>query len=244
MITKADIKLIVSLQLKKQRQKYGQFVVEGEKSIAELLTSPFEIDIIYGTASWYATCTLNLKQQKFIEISEKELEAMSVHQTPQGVLAVVNMLKWQLDETDFKDQFVIGLDDLQDPGNLGTIIRIADWYGIRTIICSKNCTDVFNSKCINSTMGSFTRVKVVYEDLLTISQKFNHPIIAATLNGQNIHNMEVKPKGLILIGNEGHGISKELMDAAKYEITIPRIGKAESLNAAVSAAIIIDNLIR
>lgn len=244
MITKADIKLIVSLQLKKQRQKYGQFVVEGEKSIAELLTSPYKIDTLYGTSEWYEGTKLNLKQQNFVEITEKELQQMSVHQTPQGALAVVNIPQWKLSTADFQNNFAIALDDLQDPGNLGTIIRIADWYGIQTIVCSKTCTDVFNPKCINSTMGSFARVKVVYEDILEISQKFNQPIIAATLNGENIHQLKTKPKGLILIGNEGHGISKELLNAAKFQITIPRIGQAESLNAAVSAAIIIDNLIR
>lgn len=244
MITKADIKLIVSLQLKKQRQKYGQFVVEGEKSIAELLTSPFKIDTIYGTAAWYATSKLNLKQQNCVEITEKELQQISVHQTPQGALAVVNIPKWELSSADFKGQFAIGLDNLQDPGNLGTIIRIADWYGISTIVCSKTCTDVFNPKCINSTMGSFARVKVVYEDILSVSQKFNQPIIAATLNGENIHQLKTQPKGLILIGNEGHGISEELLVAAQFQITIPKIGNAESLNAAISAAIIIDNLIR
>jgi len=244
MITKADIKLIVSLQLKKQRQKYGQFVVEGEKSIAELLTSPFKIDTLYGTSAWLSATKLNLKHIAFVVITEKELQQLSVHQTPQGALAVVNILKWELSAADFQNDFAIALDDLQDPGNLGTIIRIADWYGIKTIVCSKTCTDVYNPKCINSTMGSFTRVKVVYEDILEVSQRFNQPIIAATLNGENIHQLKIQPKGLILIGNEGHGIGDELLKAAQFQITIPRIGQAESLNAAVSAAIIIDNLIR
>ncbi len=244
MITKADIKLIVSLQLKKQRQKYGQFVVEGEKSIAELLTSPFKIDTLYGTSAWLSATKLDLKPMACVEITEKELQQLSVHQTPQGALAVVNIPKWELSAADFQHDFAIALDDLQDPGNLGTIIRIADWYGIKTIVCGLTCTDVFNPKCINSTMGSFTRVKVVYEDILEVSQKFNQPIIAATLNGDNIHQLKTQPKGLILIGNEGHGIGDELLSAAKFQITIPRIGHAESLNAAVSAAIIIDNLIR
>ncbi len=243
MITKADIKLIVSLQLKKQRQKYGQFVVEGEKSIAELLKSPMKIDTIYATSAWLKDTSLSLQGQKQIEISEKELLAISVHQNPQGALAVVNIPEQTLKPSDFSQNLSIALDDLQDPGNLGAIIRIADWYGIKTIVCSKTCTDVYNPKCINSTMGSFARVKVVYEDIIAISEKFNQPIIAATLNGKNVHSLKGQLKGLILIGNEGHGIGEHLLNKAEHKITIPRIGGAESLNAAISAAIIIDNLI-
>ncbi len=244
MITKADIKYIVSLQLKKQRQKYGQFVVEGEKSIAELLKSHLNMDRLYATGECLSNYPHLREFKKVLEISEKELQAISVHQTPQGALAVVDIPDTLLTTADFRQPLSIALDNIQDPGNLGTIIRIADWYGIQTIICSKDCTDIYNPKCINSTMGSFSRVNVFYEDIAEVSNKYNQPIIAATLDGNNIHQLNEKMKGLIVIGNEGHGIRPDILENAKYRISIPRLGGAESLNAAVSTAIIVDNLSR
>lgn len=244
MITKADIKYIVSLQLKKQRQKYGQFVVEGEKSIAELLKSPLNVDRLYATGKCLNDNTVLSQFKSVVEISEKELGTISVHQTPQGALALVDIPDTKLNADDFNQPLSIALDNIQDPGNLGTIIRIADWYGIHTIICSRDCTDVYNPKCINSTMGSFCRVNVFYEDIAEVSNKYNQAIIAATLDGNNIHQLKEKIKGLIVIGNEGHGIRPDILENARYSISIPRLGGAESLNAAVSTAIIVDNLVR
>lgn len=244
MISKADIKYIVNLQLKKQRQKYGQFIVEGEKSITELLKSHFKIDIIYGTAEWISKHGKSARHIKTEEISEKELSTISVHQTPQQALAVVNIPDTIISKDDFNGNYSIALDNIQDPGNMGTIIRIADWYGIKSIICGKGCTDVYSPKCINSTMGSFTRVKVFYDDILNISEKYNQPIIASTLDGDNIHRIKEPLKGMIVIGNEGHGIDEAILKKAKHNIMIPRFGEAESLNAAVSTAIILDNLAR
>lgn len=244
MISKADIKYIVSLQLKKQRQKYGQFIVEGEKSIKELLKSRFKIDRVYATTQYLETNPLSFKNIKVIPIDEKELAAISVHQTPQQLLALIDIPQNKLSGSDVDHGLILGLDNLQDPGNLGTIIRIADWYGISTIICSPDCTDVYNPKCINSTMGSIARVNVFYDDIAKVADSFNLPLIAATLNGDNLHKMKAAPKGVLLIGNEGHGISDELLKKAKHCITIPKLGGAESLNAAVSAAIIIDNLMQ
>ncbi len=244
MITKADIKFIVSLQLKKQRQKYGQFVVEGEKSIAELLKSPYKIDKLYATSAWLQASSQHIRHKNTVEISSKELQSISMHQAPQGVLAVVDIPKMKLSKDDFTQKLSIALDDIQDPGNLGAVVRIADWYGIKTIICSKTCTDIFNPKCINSTMGSFTRVNIFYDDIIKVAEKFNQPLIAAMLDGLNIHNLKQKPEGLIVIGNEGHGINDEIVNQSSFKISIPRYGGAESLNAAISAAIIIDNLVR
>lgn len=244
MISKADIKYIVSLQLKKQRQKYGQFVVEGEKSIKEMLKSRFTIDRVFVTPDRINEVQKQFKHHSVTEVSEKDLSAISAHRAPQGVLAIVNMPDNTLSAKDFKQPLCIGLDNLQDPGNLGTIIRIADWYGISTIICSQGCADVYNPKCINSTMGSIARVKVVYEALETVSEKFHLPMIAAVLEGHNLHTLNNPLKGMLIIGNEGHGIGPELLSKAAHRITIPRFGEAESLNAAVSTAIIIDNLIQ
>lgn len=242
MITKADIKYIVSLQLKKQRQKYGQFLVEGEKSIAELLKSEYKIDNIYANREWIAENKASCKKIRTTEVSESELNALSFHQTPQKAIAVVEIPATRLAAKDFNQKLSLALDNIQDPGNMGTIIRIADWYGIKTIICSKGCTDVYSPKCVNSTMGSFARVNVYYEDIISVSQKFGQPIMAAVLDGENIHTMEGVRQGLLVIGNEGHGIDNSILNIAQYRLTIPRYGGAESLNAAVSAAIIVDQL--
>jgi TrmH family RNA methyltransferase len=138
----------------------------------------------------------------------------------------------------------LALDEIQDPGNLGTIIRIADWYGIEHVVCSKGCTDVYNPKCINSTMASFLRVKVHYQDINQVAEQTKLPIMVAVLEGQNIHQGNLPKEGILVIGNEGHGVHTSIISNAQYKLTIPRFGEAESLNAAISTAIILDNLIR
>lgn len=242
MISKTTVKFIKSLQIKKLRQKYEQFLVEGEKSIAELLKSHFEVIKILATKQWIEENRVIMHQFDIEEISEKELLEISSHQSPQKVLAIVKIPN-QIAEINSK-QLVLGLDEIQDPGNLGTIIRIADWYGISQIICSKGCTDVYNPKCINATMGSFLRVKVAYQDLLQTAQNNQLPIIVATLEGNSIHGAKMPQNGLLIVGNEGHGIDPEIIKNADYNYFIPRFGKAESLNAAISIAIILDNFKR
>lgn len=242
MISKANIQYVKGLQDKKQRQKYDQFVVEGEKSITELLTSHFEIVILYALQDWIGANGLLIKDIPFEAVSEKELKQLSVHQAPQKVLAIVKIpLSAKVDK---KNTLILALDAIQDPGNLGTIIRIADWYGIKQIICNKGCTDVYNPKCINSTMGSFLRVGIVYSEIVEAAAAAGMPLIVATLDGQDVHRMQEVKNGIIVIGNEGHGIHGDIIKAAKHRVTIPRLGGAESLNAAISTAIIIDNLIR
>jgi TrmH family RNA methyltransferase len=150
----------------------------------------------------------------------------------------------QFDKHLSSDVYTLALDEIQDPGNLGTIIRIADWYGIKKLICSKGCTDVYNPKCISSTMGSFLRVEVVYADIIEMANQYQLPLIVTSFDGENVHNFQTQQKGMIVIGNEGHGVSKEIIQMATYKLTIPKIGGAESLNAAVSTAIVLDNLVR
>jgi TrmH family RNA methyltransferase len=242
MISKANIQLVKSLQDKKQRQKYNQFVVEGEKSITELLKSPFNVLKLYALSDFLSQNAPLLKNVSFEEVNEKELKQMSAHMSPQKVIAVVKMP----DEASIpsKVKFVLALDEIQDPGNLGTIIRIADWYGIEHIVCSKGCTDVYNPKCINSTMASFLRVKVHYQDIVEVAEQTKLPIMVAVLDGQNIHQGNLPKEGILVIGNEGHGVHASIISKAKHKLTIPRYGGAESLNAAISTAIILDNLIK
>ncbi len=242
MISKNDIKYIKSLQVKKQRQKYDQFVVEGEKSIKELLKSHFLVHHLFATSEWIASNLSELKSIKYTEVSEKELFSVSFHQTPQKALAIVNIPKYSINNS--INNIVLGLDEIQDPGNLGTIIRIADWYGIKQIFCSKGCTDVFNPKCINATMGSFLRVNVIYEDLQLVAKTHQLPLISAVFNGEDVHGFKAPQKGMLIIGNEGHGISKHLIEQSEFKITIPNYGQAESLNAGISTAIILDNFKR
>ena len=242
MISKANIQLVKSLQDKKQRQKYNQFVVEGEKSITELLKSPFTVLKLYAVSEFLTQYAQLLKNVSFEEVNDKELKQMSAHMAPQKAIAVVKMP----DESSIPStvKLILALDEIQDPGNLGTIIRIADWYGIEHIVCSRGCTDVYNPKCINSTMGSFLRVKVHYQDIIQVAEQTKLPIMVAVLEGQNIHKGNLPKEGVLVIGNEGHGVHPTIIAKAKHKLSIPSYGGAESLNAAISTAIILDNLIQ
>ncbi|MEZ4804365.1 MAG: RNA methyltransferase [Bacteroidia bacterium] len=176
------------------------------------------------------------------EVNEQDMKQISVHLAPPRVLAVLEIPSPEVLEV--KNGFVLALDEIQDPGNLGTIIRIADWYGIKQIICSKGCTDVYAPKCINSTMGSFFRVNVFYGDILEYQSKSKLPLLVSTLNGQNVHEGNLPKSGILVIGNEGHGINPKIISVSDYKLTIPKFGNAESLNAGVSTAVLLDNLIK
>jgi RNA methyltransferase, TrmH family len=241
-ISKTNIQYVKGLQDKKQRQKYGHFVVEGEKSITELLKSHFEINRLYALQEWIDDNVKKISKITVETVSVSELKQMSVHQAPQKVLAVVKIPPSAI--PDKQANFIIALDEIQDPGNLGTIIRIADWYGIKQIVCNKGCTDVYNPKCINSTMGSFLRVQIVQGEILEMAKMAGLPLIVAALDGEDVHHTSRIKRGMIVIGNEGHGVNRDILKAAKYKVTIPRLGGAESLNAAISTAVIIDNLVK
>ncbi|HEY1045554.1 MAG TPA: RNA methyltransferase [Bacteroidia bacterium] len=242
MISKATIQYVRSLQDKKQRQKYGHFVVEGEKSITELLKSNFEIQTVYTLNECFNHFSKSRKGQEIVEVTDKELTQISAHKAPQKALAVVKIPA--VPKIDRQAKFILALDEIQDPGNLGTIIRIADWYGISQIVCSKGCTDVYNPKCINSTMGSFLRVEVIYDDIISVAETTNLPLMVAVFDGKNVHESGLPQKGILVIGNEGHGVNSKIIDKAMVKLTIPKFGGAESLNAAVSTAILLDNLMR
>mgnify|MGYP003574936763 FL=1 len=166
-------------------------------------------------------------------------------QTPQSILALVHIPSQKdIDINLLKNQFSLVLDDVQDPGNLGTIIRTADWFGIKNIICSENTVEAYNPKTVQSTMGSLCRINIQYTSLNSFLTKAKLPIYGALLNGANIYQTRWGNEGLILLGNEGHGISKELIEKINFPVTIPRFGEAESLNVAVSAAIFCSEISR
>ena len=236
-------KFVASLQLKKYRKQEQCFVVQGNKSVNELLASDFEVVLLLVTKEFHANGRLP-KSIEVIEVTENDLAAIGQFQSNDSVLAVARMQS--NDHFDIQpDEFALALDDIRDPGNLGTIIRTADWFGITKIIASEETADFYNPKVIASTMGSFTRCKILYHDLTAyLKSTAGSKIYGAFLDGKDIHTVNFGAGGLILIGNESRGISNELAPFVTDRITIPRYGKAESLNAAMATGIICDNLRR
>jgi TrmH family RNA methyltransferase len=242
MLSKAKIKFIKSLQIKKYRKQEQCFLVEGAKSVHELLTSDFELVTLLGTTDFLSTIGRNLTCE-VIEVSPKELDGLGEFQTNDTTLAIAR----QKSNTPLRvsvDEFALVLDDIRDPGNLGTIIRTADWFGINKIIASHETADFYNSKVISSTMGSFTRSEIFYTDLEDYLSKSENKIFGAYLDGQDVHQVDFGKGGSVVIGNESKGISPSLEKYITDKITIPRYGKAESLNAAIATAVICDNIRR
>jgi RNA methyltransferase, TrmH family len=242
MLSKSAIKFIKSLQVKKYRKQEQCFVVEGAKSVLELLSSDFEVITIYGTSSFLDSLQLS-SPIEVEEVSEKELEAAGEFQSNSTALAIARM-KPNIALSVQPDEFALVLDDIRDPGNLGTIIRTADWYGVSKVIVSEETADFYNSKVITSTMGSFTRVSIFYTDLFLYLSALSAPIYGAFLEGEDVHKKKFSKGGFLVIGNESHGISKDLEKLITEKVTIPRFGNAESLNAAIATAVILDNIRR
>jgi TrmH family RNA methyltransferase len=243
MLSKADIKYIKSLQVKKYRKQEQCFIVEGAKSVQELLRSDFETVMLLGTPEFLSSTKIASNFQ-VEEVAEKELERLGEFQTSTSALAVVKM-KPNGPLMCTSNEFVLVLDDIRDPGNLGTIIRTADWYGIFKVIASQETADFYNPKVISATMGSFTRTQIYYTDLSEFLEKVEgQPVYGAFLDGQNIHQMKFNKGGLVVIGNESRGISESVEKLVTDKITIPRFGESESLNAAIATAVILDNIRR
>jgi len=242
MISNSRIKFIKSLQIKKFRKEHKLFLVEGAKSVLELLNSDYKIDSLYITESFHNLYVKSITKTPFEVVGSKDLERMGEFTSNDSALAVVNMQ----DNKELKlegEEFILALDGVNDPGNLGTIIRIADWYGISKIICSENTAEVYNSKVISASMGSFTRVNLYYCSLAEYLSKVKTPVYGAELQGQDIHK-KFASSGFIVLGSEASGVTNEVQKFITEKITIPRYGKAESLNVAVATAIICDNLKR
>lgn len=242
MLSKATVKFIKSLQVKKYRKQEQCFLIEGAKSVEELLASDFEIIQLFVTAGFLSALKIPPRGELH-EVSESTLQNLGQFQTNRSALAVAR-IKENIPLFPSASEFAIVLDDIRDPGNLGAIIRTADWYGIHKIIASIETADLYNPKVISATMGSFTRVGLYYSDLKSYLSASGHAVYGAYLDGENVHKVGFGAGGLILIGSESHGISKELLPFVTRKITIPRYGRAESLNAAVATAIICDNLRR
>ncbi len=243
MITKATVKYIQSLQHKKVRDENNMFIAEGPKVVRELLdTAVFECEQIYCTETWLEGLDTNLANryaERINVIKDFELEKISALKVSNNVLAIFHK-KTALDPINISKTITLVLDDVQDPGNLGTIIRIADWFAIPTILCSRATADCYNPKVVQSTMASLGRVNIVYADIFEKLQKnSNIKKYAAVLGGKDINGVGKIKEGFIILGNESKGISKEIVAMADEKISIKRLGNAESLNVAVAAGIIL-----
>lgn len=245
MLSKARIKFIKSLQLKKYRKQEQCFVVEGGKSVLELFNSDFKVNQLLVTSEFLGKNNSALMGFKgdMLEVKPAELAEAGEYSTNDAALAVVHM-KPNMEQKLGKSEFALLLDDIRDPGNLGTIMRVADWYGINKIVASEETADVYNSKVVQSSMGSFTRVNIFYTDLSQYLSKNTVPVFGAFLDGDNVHELNFGLGGLIVIGNEANGISDAVEKFVTKRITIPRFGHAESLNAAIATAVICDNIKR
>ena len=242
MLVKSKVKYIQSLGQKKFRQQEGVFIAEGPKLVKELLTEHSDSVLeIFALKTWIEENKKITDNRNLTEITEAELEKISQLTTPNQVVAVVkhfNTIKPIAD----KEKFILVLDGIQDPGNLGTIIRIADWFGVQHIVCSEDSADRYNPKVVQSTMGSIGRVNVFYTSLTKwLGEQQDARIYAAVLEGQDITRMQEPAGGVIVIGNESKGISEEVLRFCNVTITILQKGKAESLNAAVATGIILSH---
>jgi len=245
MLSKARLKYIKSLQVKKYRQSEQRFVVEGAKSVLELLASDFYTETVVATQEFIDHNTLVVSgfSGELIEEHENTLASVGEFKTNNSAVAIARM-KPNLPLEVNSDEFALVLDDIRDPGNLGTIIRTADWYGISKIIASNDTTEFYNPKVIHASMGSFTRVQVYYTELARFLGTVPVPILGAFMNGDDVHELDFGTGGIIVIGNEAQGISEAVVKLVTRRVTIPRFGKAESLNAAVATAVICDNIRR
>lgn len=246
MFTKGQASIIKYLHDKKHREKTGLFLVEGEKNVVETLNSNFKIKNILATKSFYT------KYQKLIEnkkvnyslVEMGEIEKVSTMESNNSALAIVYQKNKITLENEIKDnEIILALDNIRDPGNFGTIIRIADWYGIKKIIASIGTVDLYNPKVISATKGSFARIDIFYTDLekyLNNIKKVNIPILGAFMTGANAHKFTFPKSGILIMGNESNGINHEIKKLITDKITIPSFGGAESLNVSIATAILLD----
>jgi len=239
MLSKSQIKLIKSLKQKKYRQQYQLFVAEGKKTIFELLDSNLELNHLYST-----TLEFSVSDGLLTQISENELKKISFLKNPNTALAVFKIPKSQAADL---NGLVVALDDVRDPGNLGTIIRLCDWFGVKDLVCNIETVDCYNPKVIQATMGSITRVNVSYQDLSVLLSTQNSNNFGAFMDGDNVYIMNLPKSGILVLGNEANGISKDIENQITQRISIPRFGDikaTESLNVANAAAILLSEFRR
>lgn len=241
MISKNQLKLLRALGQKKQRKAHGLFLVQGEKNVLELAKSALAVQQIFATEEFLTQYGKELASFECIEASLDDLTKASTLVSNNAAIAVVEIPRVEIP---LAQGLMLALDGVSDPGNLGTIIRVADWYGIKHIVASSDCADPYNPKTISATMGSFGRVQVSLVDLPSYLQQSNLPIYGAFLEGESVHKTDFAAQGILLMGSESHGIREQASKFVTDKITIPAFGGAESLNVAMATGIILDNMRR
>jgi TrmH family RNA methyltransferase len=240
MLSKSQIKLITGLQQKKYRKQHKMFFAEGIKVTEELLNSPLKLVHLYSEPGYFK----NLPAATYTEVTESELKKVSALTTPQHCLALFEIPENAAIAT---KGLIVALDNVRDPGNLGTIIRLCDWFGIETLVCSDQCVDVYNPKVVQATMGSLTRVNVVYTNLQQYLSETALPVFGTFMDGENIYKENLPKEGIIVLGNEANGIAESTENLCSHRIAIPRFGnlqQTESLNVATATAIILSEFRR
>lgn len=246
MIGKNKIKLIKSLEFKKYRTEHNLFLAEGNKMVTELIASEIQLVLLIGTSDFLTRIMAPVQEStEIVETSREEIRKASLLKNPQDALALCRIPKHDLHLADPSSDWVLALDNLQDPGNLGTIVRIADWFGINDIVCSAGSVDMYNPKAVQATMGSICRVRVHYTELPEFVMKCNGKGLftgGTFMDGENLFNTELPDNGLIIMGNEGHGIGRELEEGINHRLSIPFVAygrsRAESLNVAAATALV------
>ena len=236
MLTKADTQRLRSLREKKHREAAGLFVVEGEKVVGELLAAELPFAEVYATEAWSGRCTQR--------VTPEEMARISHYPTPSSVLALGRIVRRPLEAGALEQGLTLALDGVQDPGNVGTLLRIADWFGLTRVVLSPDCADLFGQKTINASMGSFARVTAHTVDLAEVLAGVRVPVLGCDLAGEDVHSLRPLRDAVVVIGSEGRGLSPAVRACVTQFITIPKYGGAESLNAGVAAAIVCDNLRR
>jgi RNA methyltransferase, TrmH family len=245
-MTKAEMQRLRSLREKKNRETLGLFVVEGEKVVSELLAAGFEFEEIFATSEWLRENRKAADHGTATEISSDEMARASHFPTPSSVLGVGKIVRAPLAAGALDHGFTLALDGVQDPGNVGTLVRIADWFGFDRVVLSPDSADVFHQKVINASMGSFARVPVhtaELSDALALVAP-GTPVLGCDLQGTDVHALTALRAAIVVIGSEGHGLSAAVRQRVTHYVTVPKYGRAESLNAAVAAAIVCDNVRR
>ena len=240
MVSKNQIKRISSLHQKKYRIAHQLFIAEGVKGINELLQSNFELEHLYVTIDEFKSVSTT---QKTV-ISDADLKKISALTTPNTCLAVFKIPK---EKPVLNKGLIVALDTIRDPGNMGTILRLCDWFGINQVVCSKETVDLYNPKVVQATMGSIARVNVNYLNLKDFLETTSLPIYGTFMDGEDLYNSEITNEGIIILGNEANGISKEIEELVTKRITIPRFGnlqQTESLNVATATAIVLSEFKR
>ncbi len=245
MISKNKKKFLSSLQQKKYRKKYAAFMGEGHKINYDLLTENISCLEIFATREWIDENT-NILPEKVTEVTTAELKSISNLKSPPQVIGIYEIVDHDITAKAFSETLVLAIDGIQDPGNMGTIIRIADWFGIKHVICSEDTADLYNPKVVQATMGAIARVKVYYVDLPEFVRDYKNetklPVYGTFLEGENIYGRELSEKGMIVMGNEGKGISREIEKLITDKLFIPNYPPdattSESLNVAVATAVV------